>query len=316
MNAGNFQRRQVSVPADGAAMNPTGPSLLIAGCGYLGMQLARLTSQYGWDVCAITRSESSAQSIMAELGIPVAVADLGDTASLRQARAQLPAVACVVHAASSSRGGLDAYQKVFIDGLANLSAVFAPERLVFTSSTSVYAQTDGSIVDENSPAEGASPTSRLLLEAECLALRQGGTVARLAGLYGPSRSVVLRKFLLGTAVIEEGGTRYLNQIHRDDAATAVLHLLNHPSAPGGIFNVSDNTPLSQRATYEGLARHFQRPLPPEGPKPEGRKRGWSSKRVSNHKLRALGWKPLYPSFLAAVATDDILVTSNLEPELG
>jgi nucleoside-diphosphate-sugar epimerase len=236
-------------------------------------------------------------------------ADLGDEASLRAARDELPRIDAVVHAASSSRGGPDAYRRVFIDGLAGLSAVFQPSRILFTGSTSVYAQTDGSLVDESSPAEGASETSRLLIEAERVALAANGTVLRLAGLYGPGRCVVLRKFFDGSAVLEDGGHRILNQIHRADAASAAVHLLGLGQAAGQIYNVADDVPASQRETYNALADQFHRPLPPEGAKPEGRKRGWTSKRVSNAKLRATGWSPVFPSFLHAVSRDPELVAS-------
>jgi hypothetical protein len=37
-------------------------------------------------------------------------------------------------------------------------------------------------------------------------------------------------------------------------------------------------------------------LPATGPRDLNRKRAWTNKRVSNEKLRALGWEPRYPSF--------------------
>jgi nucleoside-diphosphate-sugar epimerase len=168
---------------------------------------------------------------------------------------------------------------------------------LFTSSTSVYAQTDGSLVTEESPAIPERETGRLLLEAERVTLAAMGIVVRLSGIYGPGRSVILKKFLNGEAVIEEDGRRFLNQIHRDDAARAILHLATARAA--GIFNVSDSTPLSQIECYRELGRMFERPLPPAGPRDPDRKRGWTHKRVSNEKLRARGWQPGYPSFLDA-----------------
>ena len=261
----------------------------------------------------MTRGLESARAASAAAGIDVVAADLGDPGSLQAVRGDLPPVDAMVHAASSSRGGTDAYRRVFSDGLANLFATFEPRKLVFTGSTSVYAQTDGSTVDEISPAEGGSETSRLLLEAEAVAMKNGGTVARLAGLYGPGRSVVLRKFFDGSAAIEDGGHRILNQIHRDDAAAAVLHLLGLRQAAGEIYNVADNSPASQLETYTWLAERFALPLPPEGPKPEGRKRGWTSKRVSNAKLRAAGWNPVYPSFPDAVRMDARLAATSGAP---
>ena len=76
----------------------------------------------------------------------------------------------------------------------------------------------------------------------------------------------------------------------------------------GIFNVSDDTPMPQREIYAWLAQRFARPLPPSGPIDLNRKRGWTSKRVSNAKLRALGWTPKFPSFFDAIEQQPELVT--------
>jgi nucleoside-diphosphate-sugar epimerase len=111
--------------------------------------------------------------------------------------------------------------------------------------------------------------------------------------------VLLRKFLSGEAVLEEGGHRWINQIHRDDAAAALAHLAG-PGLPAGIFNVSDNTPVSQREVYGWMAEYLHKPLPPEGPADRLRKRGWTSKRVSNRLLRSLGWSPRFPSYRDAL----------------
>ena len=286
------------------------PTILIAGCGFLGRDIAVRSRAMGWRAIGLVRSEESAAETSREIGVEMIAADLGDRDSLVAARARLPAISLVVHAASSSRGGPEAYQRVFIEGLANLREIFAPQRLVFTSSTSVYGQSDGSRVTESSLAAPTSATSRQLLEAETVALAGGGLVARLAGLYGPGRCVVLRKFLDGSAVIEDGGTRVLNHIHRDDAADAILAMLSDP-ASHGIFNVADNTPLLQLAVYQAFARQFNLPLPPTGPRPENRKRGWTSKQVDNSRLRSLGWAPHYPSLPAALTLDPRLVPSVL-----
>ena len=124
----------------------------------------------------------------------------------------------------------------------------------------------------------------------------GGTVARLAGIYGTGRSNLLRKFLGGEAVIEGDGGRWLNQIHRDDAAAALFRLAQS-DAPPGVYNVADDHPVTQLDLYTALAASFDRALPPSGPVDLDRKRGWTSKRVANGRLRALGWQPAHPSFL-------------------
>jgi nucleoside-diphosphate-sugar epimerase len=257
--------------------------LLLIGNGYLGQAVAGVFRKHGWEVTAVSLSGGDGS----------VACDVGN----RDAVNSLPAADFIVHCAASGRGGAEAYQHVYVDGCRNLTSLFPGVPLLFTSSTSVYAQTDGSVVTEESPAVPDRETGRLLLEAERVTLDAGGVVARLAGIYGPGRSVILKKFLSGEAVIEEDGRRFLNQIHREDAARAVFHLAT--SRATGVFNVSDSTPLTQLGCYEKLSAMFSRPLPPCGPRDLNRKRGWTHKQVSNAKLRATGWQPEFPSFLTA-----------------
>lgn len=277
--------------------------VLIAGCGFVGLATARLFAECGWEVIGGTHSEDSAAKL-AEERFRVISCDISDRASV-EARAAFGPFDAVVHCASSGRGGAEEYRRVYLEGARNLSAVFAPAPLLFTSSTSVYAQTDGGWVTEESPAEPARETGRLLRETEELVVAQNGIVTRLAGIYGPGRSVLLRKFFDGTAMIEGDGAKWINQAHRDDIASAIVHLIEARAL--GIFNVNDDVPLAQRELYAWLAERFAQPLPPSGPIDLNRKRGWTNKRVSNAKLRALGWAPRFPSFFDAVASDPALV---------
>ena len=80
---------------------------------------------------------------------------------------------------------------------------------------------------------------------------------------------------------------------------------------GGIFNLSDDPPLEQRAVYEFLAERFKREMPPRGAIDLNRKRGWTNKRVSNAKLRLSGWVAGYASFFDAVVRDGDLVGSEI-----
>ena len=221
-----------------------------------------------------------------------------DPAAVARLAATVPPPDVLVQSVSSGRGGgPEQYRRVYLDGARGLLSVFRPARLIYTGSTSVYAQTDGAWLDESAPTLPDRETGRILLATEEVVLAApGGIVARLAGIYGPGRSVLLRKFLAGEAVIEGDGGRWLNQIHRDDAAAAVLRLARS-DAPPGVYNVTDDQPLTQLALYTALAARFDRPLPPTGPVDPNRKRGWTSKRVANARLRALGWRPVYPSFL-------------------
>ncbi len=277
--------------------------LLVAGCGFVGQELARRAAALDWTVEGWTRTGGAAerQRSSGEAGSPnftLRTVDLADADAVRTAVDTFQPDACV-HCASSGRGGPAAYRSVFLSGICNLVQAAPRVRMVFTSSTSVYSQIDGSVVTEASPAEPGRETGRILLEAERVALETGGAVARLAGIYGPGRSAHLRKLLEGEAAIEGDGARWINQIHRDDAAAALFQVAQRGVA-SGIYNVSDNEPLQQFALYEFLASHLAKPMPPRAEPDMDRKRGWTNKRVSNARLRGLGWNPRFPSFQTAI----------------
>ncbi|MEI7909657.1 MAG: NAD-dependent epimerase/dehydratase family protein [Verrucomicrobiota bacterium] len=264
--------------------------LLLIGHGYLGQALTQRFRENAWQTSAVSLGGGS-DSVACDVADARAVAALGASV----------APDLIIHCAASGRGGAEAYQRVYVDGCRNLLEAFPGTPLLFTSSSSVYAQTDGSEVTEASPTLPERDTGKMLLEAERLTLASGGIVVRLAGIYGPGRSVILRKFLAGEAVMEDGGERFLNQIHRDDAVRAIQHLTIGPIRQRGeVFNLSDSSPLTQRACYQHLSTLFQRPLPPSAARDLARKRGWTHKQVANTKLQASGWQPQYPSFLDAV----------------
>lgn len=270
--------------------------LLICGHGYLGQAIATAAEARGYEVSTSSLSGGNGSH----------TCDLGSQESVDMLSSMIDPPDAIVHCASSGKGGPPAYERVYRNGIRHLQAAFPDALLLFTSSSSVYGQTDGSIVTEESPAEPDRETGRILLESEKLTISLNGIVCRLSGIFGPERSVLLKKFLHGEAVIEEDGRRFLNQIHRDDAADAILHLIRLALIPaddhnvmGQIYNVTDSRPLSQREVYEAMAEHFQLPLPPTGPRDENRKRGWTHKQVSNGKLCAIGWTPQFPSFLEA-----------------
>jgi nucleoside-diphosphate-sugar epimerase len=279
----------------------TAPRIIIAGCGFTGLAAARVFHIAGWEVLGLTHSPASAAALKDE-PFAIAACDIANPDAVRNiARRFESAPEAVIHCASSGRGGADAYRGVYLEGSRNLLDAIAPKRFLFTSSTSVYAQTDGGWVTEQSPAAPPNETGRILRETEDLALSHGGIVARLAGIYGPGRSVLLRKFFTGEAVIEDGGSRIVNQIHRDDIASALFVLITRGAS--GIYNVCDDTPMPQRALYTWLASRHEKPLPPSAPIDPNRKRGWTSKRVSNARLRGLGWTPQFPCFFDAVKQD-------------
>ena len=268
------------------------PRVLIAGCGYLGQAVAELFLADAWEVEGWTKSADSAQPLSTK-PYPVHAVDISRE---DQVRAQTGNFDAVIHCASTRGGDVDSYRRVYFDGAQNLLKRFGGSQILFTNSTSVYAQNDGDLVTEESPAEPKHETGIILREAEDLVLRNRGIVIRLGGIYGPGRSALLKKFLSGDAILDPESDRFVNQIHRDDAAAAIQLLVKRQESAGEIYNVVDDQPILLSECYRWLARTLNRPLPAAGRSKSKRKRGDSNKRVSNAKLRAIGWTPRYPNF--------------------
>lgn len=268
-------------------------SMLIIGVGFVGAELFSLAQENGWTVYGVTKSGGDGNF----------ATDVSSAESLEGLKNEIGAVDVVVHCASSGRGGAEAYERVFFQGVSNLKAIFHESHLIFVSSSSVYAQINGERVTEESEAAPDRDTGKILRRSEEVVLSHQGSVARLAGIYGKGRSVLIKKILTDTAVVEEDGRRIVNQIHHEDAATALLFIAENPEkARAQVFNVSDSHPRSQKETYLGLSALFSKEMPPTGPRNENKKRGWTHKAVSNQKLKALGWQLKYDDFLETAVT--------------
>jgi nucleoside-diphosphate-sugar epimerase len=273
------------------------PRILIAGCGYVGEATADLFHAAGWNVEGWVHSQDSAARLSAK---PYRVG-LVDISQRDQVSEQTKAFDAVIHCASSRGGDAEMYRRIYFEGARSLLNSFPPATILFTSSTSVYAQRDGSWVTEESETKPLRETSRILLEVEKLILEKGGIVVRLAGIYGPQRSALLKKFLDGTATIDPNNDRFINQVHRDDIASTLFLLLNREQQrTAQIYNIVDDKPILQSECYGWLAQRLNRPLPPIRKSEQPRKRGDTNKRVSNAKLHRLGWTPQYPTFADAM----------------
>ena len=259
--------------------------LLIAGYGFLGKSLESGFVAAGWQVDKLCRGGGHG-AIVCDLSSAEDVAALSGEYDL------------IIHCAASGGGGEPSYRQVYLEGSRNLLTRFSQTPFIFTSSTSVYPQEDHSVVTEESPANPLTATAGVLREAEDLVLAAGGVVTRLSGLYGPGRCHVLKNLLAGTARLDDQGARIMNFIHRDDVTKAMLIIASMSSFPQGqVYNVTAD-PVSQRDCYTALARHFELPMPDQADAALPRKRGNSSKRVANAKLRELGWRPQYNDFLS------------------
>ena len=280
--------------------------LLVIGVGFLGKEIVQQAESRGDRVYGASRNGD-------------VYADLSELDSLRTLQDELRPDA-VIHCAASGKPGkpgrsgrsadrVASYRAVYLKGCENLVAAFPSAKKLFTSSTSVYGQIDGSTVSEDSETVSSSETANVLLEAEEVVLNAGGRVARLSGIYGNGRSYMLRRLFSGEAVIGGDGARLLNHIHHVDAASACLFLLDQEA---GIYNVSDSECLSERETYQRLCETFGLPFPKQvsGKDVIASKRGYSDKCVSSRKLMDLGWRPRYGCF--ADAAEEVAVSLGLK----
>ena len=283
--------------------------VLIVGCGYVGLPLGKALARQGHTVFGLRRSSLADAELLAA-GITPLHADLTQPETF----AGLPKnFDWVVNCTAAGGGGAEDYRKIYLAGNRNLVAWLAdapPKKFVYTSSTSVYGQNDGSVVTETSPTEPAAETAKILVQAEKLLLaavteRQfPAVILRVAGIYGPGRGHAFKQFLRGEARLEGDGSRWLNMIHRDDVAGVIMAALER-GIPGEIYNAVDNEPVRQRDFYAWLAEKLNRPMPPAVWADETfRRRGSSNKRVSNAKLRSdLGGKFRFPVFRAGYAAE-------------
>lgn len=270
---------------------------LIIGCGYVGFPLAFGLREYGDLVTGWVHSQESADALQEYQLHRIIIGSVGKDEIWNEIGESYDVV---IHCASSGRGGIAAYEEVFLRGARNMARYQPQARMLFVSSTSVYGQIHGEEVTEDSATDPASATSRILLQAETEARAAGATAVRSSGIYGPERGALFEQFVRGEAVIKGNGLRWINQIHRDDLVEALFHLIDK-GEPGEIYNATDGTPVTQRDFYAWCSEFLQKPFPPEGPIDIEHKRGLTNKRVSNAKLCATGWTPHYPSFREGIA---------------
>ena len=241
------------------------PRLTVIGAGFLGRVVGEEAQRGGWQVLPVVRSEESAVALKRDF--PEALA--ADAVSAEFWERQATACEGMVWSMAPSRARPeDDFLAMHRQGAVR-AAQWCRRRsvpFVYLSSTSVYAEDGGAWVDEEAPVATGDARSVAMVGAERACRSAGGTVLRCAGLYGRSR--VLN-------VDGEGPERWLNLIHVEDAARAVAIALRHP---GRIFNVCEDEP--------------RRRGKPDGHWPEGMRRARRNKRVSNARLRAMGWRSM------------------------
>ena len=282
--------------------------LVIFGCGYIGSALAQWGASVGLTVRALTRNRAAAV-LLREAGVETVVADLASDAWHGEiAGAPEFAVNCV----SSGGGGLDGYRRSYAEGMASIAAWARRHgkigTLLYTSSTSVYPQGNGAVVDETTPTTPATDRAHVLVETEaCVrsadAPWQRWFILRLAGIYGPCRHHLLDQVKAGEVAGQE--VDHLNVIHRDDVVSAIGSCLLAPTSIGNeIFNVADDGRATRAEIVAWLVRELALSPPRFSGRPaEGRRVITPDRVIANGKLkRKLGWSPRFATFREGYAS--------------
>jgi nucleoside-diphosphate-sugar epimerase len=261
--------------------------VLLAGCGDLGLRVARRLRARCDEVWALRREPPMPD----DSGIRWLRGDLTRPETLRE----LPVgITRVVYLPTPDRRDAAAYRSTFVDGLRYLLGTLDHahlQRVLLVSSSAVYGEHAGDWIDEGTPPAPPGFNGSLLLEAEQWLATQSvaSVVLRLAGLYGPGRLQLIERLRAGQLKAPRAQPHWANRIHVDDAAAAIVHLLQLAD-PLPLYLGVDSTPLRLDVLYDHLSALIGAPLAEDGPAPAG----IGSKRLSNARLRASGFTPRWP----------------------
>ncbi len=272
--------------------------LLIFGLGYSGRAIARAAVAAGWTVSATTRSETAP-----EPGV-----------TLMPFAKAAPAIAAATHIISTAAPD-ETGDPVLARYHASLKAAPHLTWIGYLSTTGVYGDAGGAWVNEETKPNPGSARTRRRVAAEhgWTALRKPLAIFRLAGIYGPGRSMLddLRAGQ-GRHVLKPG--HLFGRIHRDDIAQAVLAALRQNET--GIFNLSDDEPAAPADVVEEAARLLGIKPPPPVPYEDAAKTMspmalsfWAENRkVSAEKTKSrlgLSWRyPTYREGLEAILAEE------------
>lgn len=288
--------------------------LLIIGLGDVARRaLPSLRTKF--DLSALVRPTSLDDAVVPP-GVRVLAGDLDRPESL----AALAASAThVLHTAPPPNvGSTDPRTRALLDVLG--SAARRPERIVYISTSGVYGDCAGAIVDETRPTAPQSDRARRRVDAEA-ALQAFGrshgsriVILRAPGIYAQDR-LPLRRLQSRTPVLRPEDDIYTNHVHADDLAAMCVAALVHPRAEG-IYNACDDGPMPMGTWFDLLADRAGLPRPPRIARPQASGAipapllsfMSESRRLLNAKIkRELGFALRYPTVQEGVPAviDDV-----------
>lgn len=260
-------------------------SALIVGCGYVGSRLKVFLERNGWKVCGARRSVQPGNG-----NITI------DVASEFELSGHYDIIFYMVSAGAYTP---EAYDTAYVLGVSNTLQAIRKSgqnpRIIFVSSTSVFSESEGGWVTEESPTRVTSFSTESLLQGENKIASSGleYCILRLSGIYGPGRTSLIDQMKIGRTFLKKEPV-ISNRIHIDDCVGVLHHvaLLRHLDRLY-IGTDSEPTPYNQVITW--LAKKLIFDVVEKEIEPS-RSTHMSNKRCSNAKLLRSGYIFLYPNF--------------------
>jgi len=238
------------------------PTLLIVGCGDVGLRVLRLV-QPAWRVLALSSTPGRLPLLRAAGAVPLA-GNLDDPATLGRLGGLADAV---LHLAPPpGHGDGDPRTRALLRALARGGRV---QRLVYGSTSGVYGDAGGAHFDETRPVRPATDRGARRVDAEAQLRwygRRAGvcvTILRIPGIYAVNRPGGHPRARLqrGTPVLAAADDVYSNHIHADDLARACVAAL-YRGAPQRVLHASDDTELKMGDYFDLAADLCGLPRPP------------------------------------------------------
>ena len=239
--------------------------VLIVGCGDVGLRVARLLPA-SVKVMALTSTSTRVPEFRAQNITPL-LGNLDKPASLKR----LAGLATrVVHLAPPPNDDPHARSDPRTRSLLQaLRLRTVPLGIVYGSTSGVYGDCQGLLVDETRPVKPDTSRAHRRVDAEAQLRwfgRSAGVpthVLRIPGIYAPDREggTPRGRLLKGTPVLAAADDVYTNHIHADDLARACLAAM-HLGKPQRITNTSDDTDLKMGDYFDLAADLYGLPRPP------------------------------------------------------
>jgi nucleoside-diphosphate-sugar epimerase len=232
------------------------PLLLIVGCGDIGGRIvARLSRRFR--ILALTSSPERVPLLRAAGTVPI-VGNLDRRRSLARLAGFRHRV---IHLAPPPQTDArrDPRTRALLAALRQ-----RPDRLVYVSTTGVYGDRRGALVDEATPPEPMNPRAWRRLDAEAAVRAARGCVLRAPGIYAHDR-LPLDRLRNGTPALAPEDDVFTNHIHADDLARICIAALFR-GARGRVYNAVDRSQMKMAEYFDLVADRFGLPRPPRLPR--------------------------------------------------